>query len=210
MADSPKSEASLDSGAAAVPGTSVGTGPATAKPNAIKDRQCQYCRQHFTSSSLGRHFDQFIFKKKPDGIHDVEEIRRLRGAITRRTPKGTLNPKQDRDRDSSQSHSTPQATSPVSHDPSAAEVRADLNATPVEGVRLQLNTPNWHSTGVINGLPAVEARPNGNGKRNYSSIETAAAKDMLGLRDAPASEKETTRALELALREVLDTIQAAR
>src|SRR5881394_1778426 len=56
-----------------------------AKHPATKDKNCQYCHQRFTSSSLGRHLDQYLFKKKPDGIHDVEEIRRLRSAITRRT-----------------------------------------------------------------------------------------------------------------------------
>ncbi|KAF5016070.1 hypothetical protein F66182_12366, partial [Fusarium sp. NRRL 66182] len=54
----------------------------TAKGTTAKDKECQYCHQAFTSSSLGRHLDQYLFKKKPDGIHDVEEIRRIRSSIT--------------------------------------------------------------------------------------------------------------------------------
>ena len=199
MVDSPKSEASHDSRRA------------IEKTQAPKDKQCQYCHQFFTSSSLGRHLDQFVSRKKPDGVHNVEEIRRLRGGITRRTAKGSV--KQDREG----SYSTHHTTSPAAHDSPVAGHREDLNATPVEGYRIRLNAPNWQSTGVINGLPGSStASPalgnNGsrNGKRGYSSIETGAAKDILNLRGDLGSEKDTARALELALREVLDTIKAAR
>ncbi len=201
MADSPRSETSHDSS------------PATGKSHPPKDKKCQFCHQHFTSSSLGRHLDQFIFRKKPDGIHNVEEIRRRRGGITRRTNKGGANAKQDPET----SFSTPHTTSPANRDSPVGESRVDLNATPVEGYRVRLNAPNWQSTGVINGLsgsstvsPALESVTPATGKRNYSSIETAAAKDILGLRGDLGSEKDTARALELALRELLDTIQAAQ
>ncbi|ERF68618.1 hypothetical protein EPUS_07179 [Endocarpon pusillum Z07020] len=200
MVESPKSEASHESS------------PAAGRHHAAKDKECQYCHQHFTSSSLGRHLDQFIFRKKPDGVHNVEEIRRLRGGITRRTTKGGANSKHDREGSLSTSH----ITSPLHRDSPAEDVREDLNATPVEGYRIRVNGPNWQSTGVINGLPgsstvspALEHMTSTTGKRSYSSIETAAAKDILGLRGDLGSEKDTARALELALREVLDTIQAA-
>ncbi|KAF3761718.1 hypothetical protein M406DRAFT_342452 [Cryphonectria parasitica EP155] len=58
---------------------------------APKDKICAYCRQAFTSSSLGRHLDLYIKEKNPkapDGIHNVDEIRKLRGSITRRQPRG--------------------------------------------------------------------------------------------------------------------------
>jgi hypothetical protein len=168
MVDSPKSEVSHESS------------PAAGRHHAAKDKQCQYCHQHFTSSSLGRHLDQFIFRKKPDGIHEVEEIRRLRGGITRRTTKGGANTKHDREGSLSTSH----ITSPLHRDSPAEDVREDLNATPVEGYRIRVNAPNWQSTGVINGLPgsstvspALEHMPSTAGKRSYSSIETAAARD---------------------------------
>lgn len=58
---------------------------------APKDKNCPYCGQAFTSSSLGRHLDLYIKEKNPkapDGIHDVDEIRKIRGGITRRQPRG--------------------------------------------------------------------------------------------------------------------------
>lgn len=60
------------------------TAASVARHSMPKDRPCRYCGQSFTSSSLGRHLDQFLFKKRPDGVHDVDEIRRLRGGVTRR------------------------------------------------------------------------------------------------------------------------------
>jgi hypothetical protein len=203
MVDSPKSEISHDSSLAAT------------KNRASKDKECPYCHQDFTSSSLGRHLDQYIFRKKPDGLHNVDEIRRLRGGITRRTAKGGVQSKQDREG----SLSTPHPTSPANRYSPAEDTRVDLNATPEEGYRVQLNVPNWQSTGVINGLPGSSTvspalehiiSTAGAGKRKYTSLETAAAKDMVGLRGDLGSEKDTARALELALREVLDIVQAAQ
>ncbi|CAK7267057.1 hypothetical protein SEPCBS119000_002344 [Sporothrix epigloea] len=61
-------------------------------PKPPKDKNCPFCGQAFTSSSLGRHLDLYIKEHNPkrhDGVHNVEEIRRLRGAITRRNLKGS-------------------------------------------------------------------------------------------------------------------------
>src|SRR5512140_2545728 len=61
-------------------------------PKAAKDRNCPYCQQAFTSSSLGRHLDLYIKDKNPkppDGIHNVDEIRKIRGGVTRRQARGT-------------------------------------------------------------------------------------------------------------------------
>ena len=197
MAESPKSEASHDSS------------PAAGKLHLAKDRECQYCHQAFTSSSLGRHLDQFIFRKKPDGIHNVDEIRQLRGAITRRTNKGGSGTKHDRE----EGNGTPQTLAHVGRDsPMTTEIRADLNATPPEGYKISLNAPNWQSTGVINGLPTLTALDSStpNGPPSRLGVDAVAAREILGLRNDLGCEKETARALELALREVLDTIQAAR
>lgn len=52
-----------------------------------KDKKCLYCGRVSTSASLGRHLDSFIKGKDPtppDGIHNVEEIKRTRDQITRR------------------------------------------------------------------------------------------------------------------------------
>jgi len=64
----------------------------TSTPKAVKDRNCPFCQQAFTSSSLGRHLDIYIKPKNPkpsDGIHIVEEIRKIRGSVTRRQARGT-------------------------------------------------------------------------------------------------------------------------
>lgn len=64
------------------------TPSSSSKPASVrKDRLCPFCKQVFTSSSLGRHLDFFIRDKRPklpDGVHDVDQIRKMRGAITRR------------------------------------------------------------------------------------------------------------------------------
>ncbi|KAL4784329.1 amidase signature domain-containing protein [Aspergillus varians] len=110
----------------------------SSKNQSQKDRKCQYCNQAFTSSSLGRHLDQFLFKKKPDGIHDVEEIRRIRSGITRRQAR-TSTGKRD----------TPER--------GLAKGLLDANQAGEPGgkgpIRMMFNTPTWHATGVINDIP---------------------------------------------------------
>jgi len=70
---------------------------------APKDKHCPYCGQSFTSSSLGRHLDLYIKNKNPkapDGLHNVEEIRKLRSSITRRQPRGGVRRDSSAPRDS--------------------------------------------------------------------------------------------------------------
>ena len=69
---------------------------AQAGAKTTKDRSCPFCRQAFTSSSLGRHLDLYIKPKNPkppDGVHDVIEIRKIRGGITRRQPRSNMTAK---------------------------------------------------------------------------------------------------------------------
>ena len=68
------------------------TTPSKTPTSLPKDRPCPFCKQPFTSSSLGRHLDLYIKEKNPkppDGVHNVDEIRAMRGKITRRQPKGS-------------------------------------------------------------------------------------------------------------------------
>ncbi|KAI2235132.1 hypothetical protein LOZ14_004211, partial [Ophidiomyces ophidiicola] len=179
--------------------TTTATATATA---AVKDKACAYCGQLFTSSSLGRHLDQYLFKKKPDGVHDVDEIRRLRSGITRRTAR------------SSTTTTTTTTTTAAGGKASAAtgspepSNEAPLVVPPQQlnpkgagrGFRVFLNQPSWQATGVINDLP--NAPPVSQLRlptRPPARADTAAAAD------AP----ETARALELALREVLAGVHAA-
>lgn len=90
--ESPSSASGDESGAAAGSDNhkdaNNSTPSSSSKPVSVrKDRLCPFCKQVFTSSSLGRHLDFFIRDKRPklpDGVHDVDQIRKLRSAITRR------------------------------------------------------------------------------------------------------------------------------
>ncbi|OAP56576.1 hypothetical protein AYL99_08688 [Fonsecaea erecta] len=210
MADSPASEASQEPESA----DESNAAHPPAKAAAVKDKECQYCHQQFTSSSLGRHLDQFISKKKPDGIHNVEEIRRLRGGITRRTARSS---KRDKDKNEPEDSRSSQASPGPSIGPQPGTLISsaiELNRVPPGGMHVRLNRLNWQATGVITDpttldspataaavppTPALVSSPSGT-KRSYSTY----AQDL-----NPTVNAETTRALELALREVLDSLRAA-
>ena len=179
--------------AADTPEGSAGDDGGQAKYPAVKDRKCQYCQQAFTSSSLGRHLDQFLYKKKPDGIHDIEEIRRIRSGITRRQARtssgrpGTV-----------EGSEMGQADTPTSDKEGGQKPRG--------GTRMMLNTPTWHATGVINDIP----NPNGSresGRWHSSPLSTGSV--LPASRGSGTPNADTMRALELALREVLDNVKAA-
>ena len=195
----------MDEGASSRPtdtpeGSAAGDDPQVSgqKPSTLKDRKCQYCHQAFTSSSLGRHLDQFLFKKKPDGIHDVEEIRRIRSGITRRQARTTASGRRD----------SPERGLGKGSDAHSA---GESGGKPREGgaVRMMFNTPTWHATGVINDIP--------NPSQPQDTSRFAASGSRSGSihlpdyasRGATAGSPDTTRALELALREVLDNVKAA-
>jgi len=189
MAESPASQPSNESGDEANSNAQANKGPAA------KDKECQFCHQHFTSSSLGRHLDQFLNKKKPDGIHDVNEIRKLRGGITRRTARSSK--REHEDDHSAQQSPAPQATQ------SPANFDQILNKA---SGQVELNKWTWQSTGVItdpsvlnNGAPInTSSTPSGT-KRSYSTYTS----------DLSTTVADNARALELSLREVLDTLRVA-
>lgn len=165
---------------------------------AIKDRRCQYCGQAFTSSSLGRHLDQFLFKKKPDGVHDVEEIRRIRSGITRRQAR-TSSGKRDGSPDQAQKRGS-SATN------AAGGSVSKSRETPV---RMMFNTPTWHATGVINDIPNPSRTDDGPRLAPAQSRTGSLQLPDYATRGATANNPDTMKALELALREVLDNIKAA-
>lgn len=169
-----------------------------AKNPALKDRKCQYCHQAFTSSSLGRHLDQFLFKKKPDGIHDVEEIRRIRSGITRRQA-----------RTSSGKRDTPERATGKGH--LDAYNPGESGGKSRDGVRMMFNTPTWHATGVINDIPNPSHAQDGLASRFASSQSRSGSLNVpdYASRGASGNNQDITRAIELALREVLDNIKAA-
>jgi hypothetical protein len=170
----------------------------SANNQTAKDRKCQYCNQSFTSSSLGRHLDQFLFKKKPDGIHDVEEIRRIRSGITRRQARTTSGKRDD---------SPDRALSKSSAEPyTAGESNTKSREAPV---RMMFNTPTWHATGVINDIPNPSRPLDGHRAVPAPSRTGPLQLPDYASRGAVANNPDTMKALELALREVLDNIKAA-
>ncbi|KAI0477176.1 hypothetical protein GGR56DRAFT_392886 [Xylariaceae sp. FL0804] len=203
--------------------------PAPAKTGTPKDRACQYCGQAFTSSSLGRHLDLYIKEKNPkapDGIHDVDEIRKTRNGITRRQPRGSLA------RRNASSPATPAAAERLSPGPESSSHKAAAPAIPQEGqfvVDHQTSKfpfqPTWEATGVMNDLPAR----NGELKAASAWGEPASAPDastpkpvaqrapsrvaqraQLDARQKLGDAMDTARAAELALRELLSSWRAAK
>lgn len=208
-------------------------GPAESNSSkAVKDRQCPFCHQAFTSSSLGRHLDIYIREKNPkppDGLHDVVAIRKLRQHITRRQPKSTVSR-----RGTSASAGTPATVSrrsPASGDAEALAARSPLSqredsqAAVAQIVRgYPFNTP-WEATGVINDLSAREGAASRDDRRNSEgdgagrglrsgpaqrSVNRHTLKQQLDTRQQIQDAQDTSRAAELALRELLSSLRAAK
>ena len=178
------------------------------KPHAEKDRTCPFCNTKFTSSSLGRHLDIYIKErnpKAPDGIHDVEEIRKLRGNVTRRQARISYSKREG---------STPTSSNPNSlrghRSPSASALsisRAQRNGGPVN---VKLNKPNWTNTGVINDIPLTTEDSVDDQHGTRDSTRKVSVKEGLHRKHLALDEKDRARAAELALRDVLGTIKAAK
>ena len=187
-------------GSAATPGSS------TSKPPATKDKACPYCHQQFTSSSLGRHLDLYIKDKnaKPsDDVHNVEEIKRLRGNVTRR---------QARTSSGKRAGSTPSSSKPTpfrdQRSPSIQECYATAGHANEERTRTFLNRATWHQTGVINDLPAVgEGTPY---VRRLSPSRRVSTRNEITHKQNATEERDRVRAAELALQEVLESVKAAK
>lgn len=75
-----------------------------------------------------------------------------------------------------------------------------LNPKPARGYQVVFNQPSWHATGVINDIP---------NSAQVSQLRLPPTSLDLASRSTSTSNPETVRALELALREVLDSVKAA-
>jgi hypothetical protein len=229
--------------------SSPGSPTATNGTKAPKDRACPFCGQAFTSSSLGRHLDLYIKLKNPkpaDGIHDVDEIKKLRGGITRRQPRTSMkgahagtetgasssdapNIGSHNDHGRSESVATSNITTTIKpngvneyasrDDPTARSAPANEG----EPAKTVFNSVNWLTTGVINNLPprsTARAIADTNGsdqaqrmqdmRRNLDGSRISRpdfeSGSMLKLQEAA----ELGRAAEMALREVLGSLEAAQ
>ena len=182
---------------------------AAQKSSTPKDKTCPYCHQPFTSSSLGRHLDLYIKPhnpKPPDGVHDVEEIRRVRGGVTRRQPRTSGK------RDSS----TPGSVPPTSRDPhsrNSNESAVSIMRSPPYRAsdRMGLGSMNWQATGVINDLPPRKPT-------HAQDLSSSRHKDAYHKRQKidrqqrlrTADELDNGLAAQMALKEILWTIKDAK
>lgn len=165
------------------------------KTGASKNKQCPFCGDNFTSSSLGRHLDLYIKEKNPkaaDGIHDVDKIRQIRSNITRRQPRRSTQ-KTD--------VSTPGSNTALPPGSSASQYGFIIGTD--EHNRLMINRPTWEATGVITNIPTTGLRIDSATRKQLSRSDTAIRKRML-------EDRTRLRAAELALQEVLDSVNAAR
>lgn len=76
---------------------------------------------------------------------------------------------------------------------------------------VSLNRPSWQATGVINDLPQT-SRDGGGPKYDprRDHLRRVPAKQEIAQRQKILEEKDDGRATELALREVLDSINSAK
>ncbi|KAM3079493.1 hypothetical protein ACMFMG_005915 [Clarireedia jacksonii] len=219
------------------PGSNAELSVNGAKNSAPKDKNCPFCHQAFTSSSLGRHLDLYIKEKNPkpaDGIHNVEEIRKMRGGITRRQPRNSTSRRED---------STPAGT------PGASERRSPHNDSEMSGNRspsirrddgtamnmlcgansqgrsnFVLNGGTWESTGVMNHIPTSrtgeqvrnwEGDDSRDSPRRLDGRNRSVSKQMLAKTTFEQKQKmmealDNAKAAELALKELLGGIRSAK
>jgi hypothetical protein len=191
----------------------IGTPRSTADPpllKAPKDKNCPFCGQAFTSSSLGRHLDLYIRPKNPkapDGIHLVDEIRKIRGGITRRQAKASISKNKEEDGGD---------CTPVNNKHSvASEGSSTLVQSPEDDddglgidmgkTRGQFKDVSWGSSNrqlsQRLGTKAPEVRRDASRQMR---------KQELDQRQRHGDELETAKAAELALRELLRSVREAK
>ena len=209
---------------ASSPNSTVG---APGELKASKDKACPFCGQAFTSSSLGRHLDLYIKPKNPkppDGVHNIEEIKKLRGGITRRQARTSLKGDEPR-RDSTgwSSKTANKSGKKYTKYSDGSPVASPVDGNKDEHVGTWINAPTWQATGVINNLPARASSrdnkgtpPTGQAQRLQEMRSDTAGNRIQRPEYAPddiwklQESAEVGRAAEMALREVLGSLEAAK
>lgn len=225
------------------PGSNAESSINIGKTGAPKDKSCPFCQQPFTSSSLGRHLDLYIREtnpKPPDGVHNVEEIRKMRGSITRRQPRNSLSRREGSTHSgtpgvngSGSGKRSPQLEAGLkpgrgnnTRSPALRRQPTDLNAEAGKGlIHTTWHKASWQATGVINDIPPITR--NGDSEKwdqegNDRSVDRRTidgrrviSRQMLAKTTFDQKQKMTeamdnARAAELALREILGSIRAAK
>jgi hypothetical protein len=194
----------------------------TPKFAAPKDKNCPYCGQAFTSSSLGRHLDLYIKEKNPkppDGIHDVEAIKKMRGGITRRQPRGSLGGRREPGTTPAGTPRSSKKETPVPEtDPSGRSTIPRDGQYVVDSTLSRFPfVSRWEATGVINDIPArgswdSEAAPEAPRRptTQRSTSKQVVQKAQFDVKQKLADAMDTARAAELALREILSSWRSAK
>lgn len=174
---------------------------------AAKDKSCPFCGQHFTSSSLGRHLDLYIRQKNPkpaDGVHVVEEIKKIRGGITRRQTKTPVK----------RELGTPVSNSRQSQggdgSPAIVQSPAEDDDTTLESVKSAqpFKDVSWQPLGPASGqAPRTLGAKTPEVRRDMSRHLQKAELDQ---RHKLSEEAETAKATEMALRELLKRVREAK
>jgi hypothetical protein len=180
----------------------------TAEPQlkAAKDKNCPFCGQAFTSSSLGRHLDLYIRPKNPkapDGIHVVDEIRKLRGGITRRQAKGSVSTPR---RGDDSGTSTPANKKRVASEDSSMLMQSpddDDDPLDVGKTRGSFKDVTWGG----GNRPARLMTKTPDPRRDASRLLRKADLDQ---RQKTSEEIEIATATEMALRELLKSVREAK
>lgn len=238
------SDSGADGAAAPAPAPVASDSPGLAgKLGAAKDKNCPFCGQAFTSSSLGRHLDLYVKEKNPkppDGIHNVDAIRKMRSGITRRQPRGSL---ARRDSTTNLAATPPASATKPSPSLDSNATRSARNAsTPARAQESPLVVdqhtfkyplqPTWETTGVILDLPTPTdgagrsmplnddisqdphvGRSAGQSAHHHhqrNGGSRASQKAQLDARHRLSDALDTARAAELALRELLSSWRAAK
>lgn len=183
---------------------------------ASKDKSCPYCGQAFTSSSLGRHLDLYIKEKNPkapDGIHNVDEIRKIRGSITRRQPRGGARRDTSAPRGSQAgSKRSLDIESDAARSPSGMTTEAQSTVDLTKG--LAYYAARLETTGVINDIPDAGAGNGGPDAARRTEAQRAFNRHMmkssLDVKQRVQDALDTARAAELALREIISSWKSAK
>ncbi|KAF4964799.1 hypothetical protein FSARC_7311 [Fusarium sarcochroum] len=199
------------------------TDSGTPKAGAPKDKSCPFCGQAFTSSSLGRHLDLYIKEKNPkppDGVHDVDSIKKLRGGITRRQPRGSLGGRRETSTPVGTPKGPTQKDTPITENDEFRSSAISKDNQLVVDSTMKYSTPfqpTWEATGVMNDIPkrgswesdAAPEPPKRPGMQRTVSKQ-AIQKAQFDVKQKLSDAMDTARAAELALRELLSSWRAAK
>ena len=178
--------------------------PETETPQlkAAKDKNCPFCGQAFTSSSLGRHLDLYVRQKNPkppDGVHIVEEIKKIRGGITRRQVKSGSRKESNGTPMGSKQQSVIGDGSPVIVQSPTEDEDSIISAKP----RQRFNDIAWQPNGPSRalGVKTPEVRRDVSRQMQKADLEQ---------RHKLSEDAETAKATEMALRELLKSVREAK